>query len=358
MSRKRIGIITGGGDCPGLNAVIRAGAKTAITVYGADVFGIYDGFRGLVFDQVTPLTYNDVSSILTEGGTILGTSNRDNFFGVKRNESQLVQSGPNHLPAAKRVVKKHRLGGIVCVGGDGTLTVANYLHQQGIPMVGVPKTIDNDVMHTDQTFGFDTATWVAATALDRLHSTAASHQRIMILEVMGRSAGWIALHTGMAGGGDIVLIPEIPFNMKSIIAVLKKRFAKGRNYAIVVVAEGAYEKGTTPIWKKKAHGLSGISITLAEKIFKATGVEARSTILGYLQRGGTPTPFDRVLATRYGNKAAHLAANGEYGNMVCLRENRIDSISLDEVAGTPRRIPLDSPILQAARDVGTFFGDE
>jgi 6-phosphofructokinase 1 len=323
-----------------------------------EVVGFEDGFRGLVFNQTRPLGYDDVSNILTQGGTILGTSNKDNFFGIKRNESQRVLPGQNRTRSALLHFKKHKLDGMICIGGDGTLTVANHLHNLGIPMVGVPKTIDNDVMLTDQTFGFDSAAWVATDAVDRLHSTAASHERVMIVEVMGRSAGWIALHAGIAGGGDIILIPEIPFSLKAVVSVIQKRFKRGRRYALVVVAEGAYQKGSQPIWKKKAHSLSGISIQLAEHIQRDSGIECRATILGHLQRGGSPTPFDRMLATRYGNFAAHLAAQGRYGEMVCLRNNKIESVSLAEVAGTPRRILLDSPLLQTARDVGTSFGDE
>lgn len=358
MPHARIGILTGGGDCPGLNAAIRAVAKTLINQHNAHVFGIHDGFQGLVYDRIKPLSYDDVSNILTLGGTLLGTSNKDNFFGVKRNESQRVKPGRTRLPKALKNVRRHRLNGLVCIGGDGTLTVAHHLHERGIPVVGIPKTIDNDVMHTDQTFGFDTAAWVAATAIDRLHSSATSHKRVMIIEVMGRSAGWIALQAGIAGGGDVILIPEISFSTEAVCRVIQKRFQKGRRFAIVVAAEGAYEKGRTPVWKRKAHGLSGISIRLAAHIERRTGIECRATILGHLQRGGEPTPFDRLLATRYGTHAAHLAAKGQFGRMVCLRNTDIQSIPLSAVAGQPRRVPLNSSLIQAARDVGTSFGEE
>jgi len=357
MKIKRIGILTGGGDCPGLNAVIRAVAKTVINVFGMEVFGVQDGFSGLVYDQIIPLRYDDVSNILTQGGTILGTSNQDNFFAIARNGSRDSGSGRNRIKEAVRNFKKHRLDCLICVGGDGTLTIGNYLNGQGIPVIGVPKTIDNDVMHTDQTFGFDSAAWIATLAVDRLHSTAASHKRIMILEVMGRSAGWIALHAGLGGGGDIILIPEIPYELNKIYKVFEERHKRGRRFSIIVAAEGAHRKGEVPIYMKKAHGLSGISARLAGTIEKATGIECRSVVLGYLQRGGTPTPFDRVLATRYGHHAAQLAAQGEFGRMVCLRGNEIESISLEAVAGVPRRVPLDSPIIETARDVGTSFGD-
>ena len=357
MKKKRIGILTGGGDCPGVNAALRAVTKTLINVYSADVLGIHDGFGGLVRNQITPLRYDDVSNILTLGGTILGTSNKDNFFGIKRSDSQLIDAGTNRLGEALKTFSKQKLDGLIVIGGDGSLTVAQVLHENGIPIVGIPKTIDNDVRNTDQTFGFDTACWVATTALDRLHSSALSHKRVMILEVMGRSTGWIALHSGIAGGGDIILIPEIPFSIEAISDVLKSRFSRGRHSAIVVVAEGSTLVGETPIWKTKTHGLSGISTKLATKIEKATGIECRATVLGHLQRGGTPTPFDRVLATRYGHAAAHLVAQNKFGEMVALRAGQIKPVSLKDVAGAPQRIPLDSPLLQVAKDLGCSFGE-
>ncbi|MBI3291957.1 MAG: ATP-dependent 6-phosphofructokinase [Elusimicrobia bacterium] len=298
--RKRIGILTGGGDCPGLNAVIRAVTKTAISVYGMEVVGFQDGFRGLVLDQVVPLTYDAVSDILTQGGTILGTSNTDNFFGMKRTVGERLPASENRIADAVRVCRQHGVSGLICVGGDGTLTVAHYLNTHGIPVIGVPKTIDNDVMHTDQTFGFDTACTVATLAIDRLHSTAESHHRVMIIEVMGRHAGWIALHAGVASGGDVILIPEIAYSLPEVCKIVERRSRIGR---------------------------------------------------------GTPSPLDRLLATRFGHQAAQLAAKGYYGRMVCLKANAIGSVPLSEVAGRPRTIPMDSPLIQTARDVGTSFGD-
>ena len=219
--------------------MIRAVVKTAVNVHGMETIGFLDGFRGLVFNRTIPLTYNAVSNIITAGGTILGTSNKENFFGVKRGRSQTVPRSKDQTHRALATFRKHRLAGIICIGGDGTLTVADHLHRSGIPQVGVPKTIDNDVRCTEQTFGFDSATAVAALAVDRLHSTAVSHQRVMVLEVMGRHAGWIALHAGLAGGGDIILIPEIPFRWGHICRVVRKRSQTGRRFSIVIVAEGA-----------------------------------------------------------------------------------------------------------------------
>lgn len=362
MAKQRVGILTGGGDCPGLNAVIRAVTKTAISVYGMEVAGFQDGFRGLVLDQVVPLTYDAVSNILTQGGTILGTSNTDNFFGVRRAGADRLPASENRLNDALGVCRQHGITGVICVGGDGTLTVAHYLHTHGIPMIGVPKTIDNDVQHTDQTFGFDTASTVAALAIDRLHSTADSHHRVMIIEVMGRHAGWIALHAGVASGGDVILIPEIPYSLPEVCKVVERRSKTGRRFSIIVVAEGAYPRGGKPVMqvphrKGVPDRLGGVAQVLARRIEEATGIESRATILGHLQRSGTPSPLDRLLATQFGHQAARLAAKGYYGRMVCLKARAISSVPLSEVAGHPRTIPLDAPLLQTARDVGTSFGD-
>jgi ATP-dependent phosphofructokinase / diphosphate-dependent phosphofructokinase len=361
--RPRIGILTGGGDCPGLNAVIRAVTKTVSHVYGGEVLGFFDGFRGIVNDDCAPLTFSSVSGLITEGGTILGTSNKDNFFGLARNKSQRNAPSKDRTRDAVAVFIKHKLDALVVVGGDGSLTVAHHLGKSGIPVVGVPKTIDNDVMHTDQTFGFDTASSIAAEAVDRLHSTAASHRRVMIVEVMGRDAGWIALQAGIAGGGDVILIPEIPYTVASVARTIKKRFAQKRRSSIVVVAEGAMSQGGavyTTKSKNKAHPnqLGGVSQFVARDLEAATGIDCRAAILGYLQRGGTPTPYDRVLATRYGHAAAILAAENRFGRMVCLKEGRIEEVSLELVAGRPRYVPVDSPLIKTARDVGTAFGDE
>ncbi len=348
MRRKRIGILTGGGDCPGLNAVIRAVTKTAVHELGMEVVGFLDGFRGLVEDKSIPLTYDAVSNILSQGGTILGASSRDNFFRVPSGPAQKVPPGKDRFPEALRTFRRHDLAGLICIGGDGTLTVAYHLLRRGIPVIGIPKTIDNDVRHTDLTFGFHSACAVATEAVDRLHSTAASHHRVMVLEVMGRSAGWIALQAGIAGGGDLILIPEIPFSLKKVLDVVLHRSKRGRRFSLVIVSEGAGPSRPKP---------GGIGIALSEKIEKETGLESRATVLGHLQRGGTPTFFDRVLATQFGYAAACLAARERYGKMICLRKGSFSTVDLRQVSGRPRNVPLNSPLIAAARAVGTSFGD-
>ena len=350
---KRIGILTGGGDCPGLNAVIRAVTKTAVHQLGMQVVGFLDGFRGLVEDETVPLTFDAVSNILSQGGTILGTSGRETFFGIPAG-SRPKPSKENRLPEALRVFRKYGLEGIICVGGDGTLRVAHHLHRCGIPMIGVPKTIDNDVPHTDLSFGFNSACTVATDAVDRLHSTAASHHRAMVLEVMGRNAGWIALEAGLAGGGDIVLIPEIPFSAEAVCEAVRQRHRRGRRFSIIVAAEGARPKRKTPAWSSP-HG--GIAIALSDEIEKKTGLESRATVLGHLQRGGAPTVSDRVLATQFGHAAARLAARGGYGKMVCVKKGTLIAADLKWASGPPRNVPPDSPLIAAARSVGTSFGD-
>ena len=358
----RIGILTGGGDCQGLNAVIRAVTKTASTVFGAEVVGFRDGYHGLVFDRTLKLHYDDVSGILTRGGTILGMSRRDSFFRIAGADRKI--DGPDRTSRARAVFKKHGLSCLSCVGGEGTLTVAAHLDRSGLPVVGVPKTIDNDVPFTDQTFGFDSALAVATEAVDRLHSTAESHHRVMVLEVMGRHAGWIALHAGIAGGGDVILVPEIPFSWESVCGAVKTRARHGRKFSIIVVAEGAVPRGGTATGTGAKDGLNrvrlgGIGNIVATEIEKRTGLESRATILGYLQRGGQPTPYDRVLATRYGHAAALFSARGMTGVMTALRSGKIDPVPLTLVSGgRPRTVPLNSPLLMAARAVGTTFGDE
>ena len=352
---KRIGILTGGGDCPGLNALIRAVTKSAIHLHGMEVVGFLDGFEGLVEDRTMPLTYDSVSNIIAMGGTILGTSSRGNLFQVPEAGSRRVRTGRNRAPDALRTFRKHRLDGLLCVGGDGTLTIAHFLHRRGIPIIGIPKTIDNDVPQTDRSFGFDTAGAVAAEAVDRLHTTAASHHRVMILEVMGRHAGWIALHAGLAGGGDVILIPEIPFSLKTVCEVVTHRSRRGRRYSLIVVAEGAYPRGGSPVTYRRR--LGGIGPLLAQQLEEKLGLESRATILGHLQRGGTPTPFDRVLATQFGHAAVMLAAKGRYGKMVRLKDGAISAIGLAQVAGRPKAVPLNSPLIAAARAVGTSLGE-
>ncbi len=336
MATKRIGLLTEGGDCPGLNAALRSVVKAAILEHGIEVVGFLDGFRGLVEDRSRHLRYDDVSNVLTQGGTILGSSNRDRLFalpGQKPGQTDRTEE-------ALRAFRRHGLSGLICTGGNGTLTVAHYLNGLGLPIVGIPKTIDNDVAETDQAIGFDTAFTLATESIDRLHSTAASHHRILVVEVMGRNAGWIALHAGVAGGGDIILIPEIPHSMEAVCRVIEERTRKGRISSIVVLAEGA-----------------GRATELAPQIEMACGRECKAVVLGYLQRGGTPTPSDRLLASELGYAAAGFAARGQYGNMVAWRGAKVASVPLSEVAGRTRTVTSNCPLLAVARGVGTSFGD-
>lgn len=358
---KRIGVLTGGGDCPGLNAVIRSVTKAAINEYGLEVVGILDGYAGLVEERVKVLSYLSVSGILQQGGTILGTSNKANPFSwpVEINGKEVLQDVSDDAVA---VYEKLGLDALVCIGGDGTLSIAHQLMQKGINIVGVPKTIDNDIVGTDFTFGFNSAYTIAAEAIDRLHTTAQSHHRVMIIEVMGRYAGWIALYSGVASGGDIILIPEIPFNIDKICEVVESRGSKGKRFSIIVVAEGAKPEGGDVVIQRIVKDspdpirLGGIGQVLAQQIEELTGIESRVTVLGHLQRGGTPTPFDRVLATRYGFEALKLVMRGKFGNMVALRGNEIVSFPIEKVANKTRYVPLDEPLIEASKKIGVSFG--
>ncbi len=365
MSRKarrsrRIGILTGGGDCPGLNAVIRAVVKTAINVFGMEVVGFLDGYRGLVTDRIQKLHYDDVSNILTRGGTILGMSRRDSYFRIAGSEGGY--EGPDRTAHARKIFRRHGLSSLICLGGEGTLAVANHLNRAGIPIIGVPKTIDNDVPLTDQTFGFDSALSVATEAIDRLHTTAESHHRVMVVEVMGRHAGWLGLYSGVAGGGDVILLPEVPFDWGKVCEFVCRRARRGRRFSILVVAEGARPKGGGAVYRGRIDGmnrgvLGGIGELVATRVEKRTGLESRTVVLGHLQRAGSPTAADRVLATRYGHAAARLAVAGKTGVMVALQEGRIDVVPLARVAEAGAKlVPVDHPLLKAARAVGTSFG--
>jgi 6-phosphofructokinase 1 len=359
---KRIGVLTGGGDCPGLNAVIRAVVKTAIHQYGIEVVGIKDGFLGLIEDRMLMLGNDDVSNILTLGGTILGTSNRANpfHFGVKEGGAWTYHD------VSSRVVEhyeKRKLDGLICIGGDGTLTVANGFLNRGLRMIGVPKTIDNDLSETDVTFGFDTAVANATDAIDKIHTTAQSHHRVMVVETMGRYAGWIALCAGLAGGGDIILIPEIPYDLDKVVHDIRERVRRGKRFSILVVAEGAKPVGGEMVVKKLVEGsfepirLGGIGVKLADEIEELTGIESRAIVLGHIQRGGSPTAFDRILATRFGDKAVHLMLNGENGVMVSLKGGTLTSVPLEKAVGKLKLVPLDSPLIASARSLGVSFGD-
>ncbi len=359
---KRIGVLTGGGDCPGLNAVIRAVVKTCAFEYGIDVVGVQDGYGGLIQDRMRPLGSDDVSGILSRGGTILGTSNRDNPFRVPAEEEGEVRFRDLSDQALKNASRRG-IELLVVIGGDGSLSIAHQLSEKGLPVIGVPKTIDNDLGATDVTFGYDTALTTATEAVDKLHTTADSHHRLMVLEVMGRYAGWIALGAGMAGGGDVVLIPEIPFDLDKVAAAIQERGYRGRSFSILVVAEGAAPKGgqmfvdRTIKESTDSIRLGGVGRWLALELERKLEWEARVTVLGHLQRGGVPSPHDRILATRFGVEAARLVASGESGRMVSLHGTEVDSVPLLEAVKQIRRVDPQSQVVRAARAVGTCFGD-
>lgn len=336
----RIGILTSGGDCPGINATIRGVCKTAINHYGMEVFGIHSGFRGLLDDDIIQLTDSSLSGLLNMGGTILGTSREKPF--KRKGTSSMSEDKPAIL---LNTIKKHQLDCIVCIGGNGTQKTAAKLADAGVNVISIPKTIDNDVWGTDVSFGFDSAVSIATDAIDRLHSTASAHQRVMVIEVMGHKAGWIALYSGMAGGGDIILLPEIPFDIHRIGDAIIGRLKKGKPYSIVVVAEGI----PTVDGKKAAQ-------YIAEEIEYETGFETRETVLGYIQRGGSPTAFDRNLATRMGGHATELIANGQFGRMVALKGSEISSVPLNEVAGKLKLVTEDHDLVVQGRRLGVCFG--
>ena len=356
---KRIGVLTGGGDAPGLNAVIRAVVKTASNS-GIEVIGLEDSFDGLIeTDRSRVLTPRDVTGILRLGGTILGTTNRGNPFAYP------VTTSEGTHDYSDRVVEtfhKMKLEALIVIGGGGTLAIAHKFCTRGIPVVGVPKTIDNDIAGTTNCFGFDTAVDFATDAIDRLHTTAEAHHRIMVVEVMGRHAGWIALYAGVAGGADAILVPEISFDISIVADRLRARDRWGAKFSIVVVAEGSFPKGGTISLIKAANGahlerLGGIGAQVCAALAEATGKETRSVVLGHLQRGGAPTSFDRVLATRFGGKAVELARCGEFGTMVAFDPPAIVARRLDEVVGKIKVVPADHDLLLTARALGVTFGD-
>jgi phosphofructokinase-like protein len=338
---QRIGILTAGGDCPGINAAIRGVGKTAIVKYNMEVVGISDGFTGMINKEFTELTEKDLSGILTLGGTILGTSREKPFKSSGKGKNEI--SKPFLI---KEHYEQMGLDCLVCIGGNGTLKTAYLLSQEGLNIVGIPKTIDNDVWGTDVTFGFDSAVNIATEAIDRLHSTANSHKRIMVIELMGHNAGWLALYSGVAGGGDVILIPEIPFNENKVKDYLLNRANENKPYSIVVVAEGIKVPA-----KDKSPGQY-----LSQRIYELTGLESRETVLGYIQRGGSPSPMDRILASRFGATAANLIAEKDFGKMVAERNCEITSIPLSEVSGKTRLVQPDNPLVIKAREMGTSFG--
>ncbi|MBI4417133.1 MAG: ATP-dependent 6-phosphofructokinase [Ignavibacteriales bacterium] len=359
---KRIAILTGGGDCPGLNAVIRGIAKPAMAYFGAKVIGIEDGFEGLVEGRHRELTYRDVSGILNLGGTILGTSNKGDPFQFP----VVTTAGIEVKNCSDRAVQHYKnmnLDALFAIGGDGTMHIVNKFSDMGLNFIGVPKTIDNDLASTDVTFGYDSALSVATEAIDRLQTTASAHHRVMVVEVMGRYAGWIALGAGLAGGADVILIPEIPFRWDKVFEFTLDRSRKGGRFSIVCVAEGAKPADGEIVVKEKdvrrtdPVRLGGIGEMVGKRITEATGLETRVTVLGHLQRGGSPTPYDRILATKYGSMALQLATEGKFGYMVSLRGTDVTGVPVKQAIMALRTVPPDSQLVLAARAVGTSFGD-
>jgi 6-phosphofructokinase 1 len=357
---KRIGILTAGGDCPGLNAVIRGVVKSANT-HGYEVVGFLKGYEGLV-DPVSyiPLNHKNTTGILSQGGTILGSTNKGRFCAtVGVNDRQELD--PELMAGVKTTVEHLNLSGLICVGGDGSLAVAQQFHEQGIPVVGVPKTIDNDLSSTAFTFGFFSAVFCATDALDRLHTTAASHERVMVLEVMGRHAGWIALYAGIAGGGDVILIPEINWSFENVSQAILAREQKGKKFTLVVVAEGAKLPSGEMVLQERPHDhqqvrLGGVGGVIAHEIERRTGKETRTVVLGHLQRGGAPTTFDRVVATQFGAHAVRLVIERKFGHMICYQPPLMGSVPIIDAIHLCT-VDTVGPAVQAARALGISFGD-
>ena len=368
---RKIGILTGGGDCPGLNAVIRAIVKTAIVKYNLEVVGIRKGYHGLYHKDFIPLTLGSVQEILSEGGTILKSSNKDNLFKypVRDLNGKIVKENGEILyedvsDEAVENLKEEGIDVLFILGGDGTLTSARDFARKGVNVIGIPKTIDNDLQCTDYTFGFDTAVNVIAESLDRIRTTAKSHGRIMVAEIMGRGAGWLALHGGIAGAADVILLPEIPFDIKNVAEKLKEDFKNGKDFAIVACAEGAkLQNGETVVLKIREDSpdpirLGGIAQVVADQLEELCDCETRATALGHVQRGGTTAAQDRVLSSRYGYAAVELAMKNKFGNMVILKGNQISYASLEEVIGqASKKVPVDGELVTMARAMGICFGD-
>jgi ATP-dependent phosphofructokinase / diphosphate-dependent phosphofructokinase len=360
---KRIAVLTGGGDCPGLNAVIRAVVKDAINC-GIEVFGIEDGFLGLIEDRIKPLLLDDVSNILTMGGTILGSNNRSNpqrYPMGKDENGDIIYKDLTEVCVTHLNIRK--IEALIVIGGDGTMSVAKPITDHGFNCIGVPKTIDNDLFGTDITFGFQTAVHVATEALDRVHSTAASHHRVMVVELMGRNAGWITLYAGLASGADVILIPEIEFDLDKIAEYCLWRSQRGKRFTIIAVSEGARPKGGEQIVDRVIEKspdpirLGGIAKWLATEIETRTEIESRYVVLGHTQRGGTPTAGDRVLATQFGHHAMQLLKMGKTNRLVVMQGGVLGDVDIQSAADKQRLVPKDHPLITAARSVYTSFGD-
>jgi 6-phosphofructokinase 1 len=360
---KRIAILTGGGDAPGLNAVIRAVVKTGIQEYQCEILGVKDGFDGFIEpDGVYRLDLSMVRGILPRGGTILGTANRGNPFARKVIKDGQAQIEDIHEQIIQRI-RSLNLDALIVTGGDGTLRIARELSDLGVPVIGVPKTIDNDINGTDYSFGFDTALNTATEAIDRLHTTAEAHHRAMVLELMGRDAGFIALYAGLSGGADVILIPEIPFSFESVARKVRQRVEEGAHFSILAVAEGACPQGADQVYAISGDSvysarLGGVGQLVGKSISDMVGIETRVTVLGHLQRGGSPSAFDRSLATRFGAAAVRLAVQGQFGHMVALRSGAIVPVLLQDVVGSPRRVDLNSDAILTARGLKISLGDD
>lgn len=362
---KRIGVMTGGGDCPGLNAVIRAVTKTAIMKYGLEVVGIKHGYRGLYLggDEFVELTLNDVSGVITKGGTMLYSSNKDNLFDYTYTDENGNEQHGDVSDVGVKNLKDAGIDALIVIGGDGTLTSGRDFSRKGVKVIGVPKTIDNDLAATDTTFGFDTAVSVATESIDRLRTTAESHSRIMVVEAMGRYAGFIGIASAIAGGCDAALIPEIPYDINKVADAIKANMKRGKNFALVVVSEGAKPLGGDVVVSKVVENspdpirLGGIGNVVAGQLEELVGLEARATILGHVQRGGTPTANDRILSTRYGSYAVELLMQGKFGNMVTLSGAELSYESLENVIGANKAVEEDSYWIKTARSIGMCLGD-
>jgi 6-phosphofructokinase 1 len=352
---RQIGVLTGGGDAPGLNAVIRAVVRTAIKQFGMKCIGIEDSFEGILGEpKIMKLTTKTVSGLLPRGGTILGTRNRGSFAKIVDGKVVFPEMP---IEEALANLEKLEIEALVVIGGEGTLAIAEQFHKRGFPVIGVPKTIDNDLSATELTFGFMTAIDIATEALDRLHTTAESHDRVMILEVMGRHTGWIALHAGIAGSADIILIPEIPFSFDSMVEKILQREKSGSRFTNIVVAEGAKEVGKEEFYLDgdKKTRLGGIGNYVAKRVEELTGKESRCVVLGHLQRGGSPNAFDRMLGTNFGACAVRALANGQTGRMVALKAGKIITVPLAEAVANIKKVPIDGQLVRTARDIGISF---
>ena len=356
--KRRIGILTAGGDCPGLNAAIRGVARAAYETFDAEIIGILDGYRGLIEGEFRLMRKQDFSGILTLGGTILGSSRRP-----FREMRLLGDDNVDKVAAMKKTYEDLKLDCLVTLGGNGTHKTANLLSEAGLHVIGLPKTIDNDIYGTDFTFGFHTAVEIATEVIDRLHTTAASHGRVIVVEIMGNKAGWLTLYSGMAGGADAILLPEIPYDIEKVAEVMESRARNNKAFSIIAVAEGAMDKKEAKLKRKereaarKDAGFHGIAYRIAEQLQELAGVEARAVVPGHIQRGGTPCAYDRVLSTQFGVHAADLIKKDKYGYTVALVGNEIVHNKLSEVAGISKLVPEDHQMVDLARNIGISFGD-